>query len=209
MIWPPSGSVPFVLYKSLLFCCMEMKKFGIVIAIALATCPVLADSSWESGWGRTVVGASDHCAILRSGNDLLRCDGVSFIGNDISKPQKATLVFACFTSGVFASLSHGKVSDKVLTYEFQDDTGQFHASDDHRVQSQVRTSFPSSNRTPLWIYRAVSFDRQIEQLSFSLNDGEVRGQFPFNDSDRILYQQFFLDQCAIDLTQLQDPKLSE
>ena len=134
----------------------------------------------------------------------MRCDGESFFGDGTSRPQRSTLVFACFVGNLFSSLSHAMVKNEVLTYRFDDNTGETMANNDHLVKSRIRTNFPSSTRVPLWIIRNVSFDRQIEKLEFSLNSGEVRGVFEFNDSDRSVFKQFFLAGCAPDLSRLQN-----
>lgn len=167
-----------------------------MIKVNLISLVILAMTMVDANAQTRVFGTIDHvtrnCDIRTSGVTVLRCVGRSHNSNDQSRMQMATLIFKCSMNKLSMSLGHAAVVDEVRVYTFEDNQSQVERNDGHIRVSKVRTGFTDSrSAAPRWIYLNVTRPVSIESLNFSLNGGEVEGEFQFDASDRRLFLMYF------------------
>ncbi len=170
----------------------NVKRFCLIALVLLATIISIAGANAQAREFVTIDHVANNCDIRTAGLTVLRCSGRSYNSQSPSQTQMATLVFACIRNKLSISLGHAGVADEVLSYAFTDSQQRDKKSDDHSRISRIRTGYSDSNSAvPHWIYFNVTHHNPIDWLRFSLNRGEVAGEFNFDTSDRRLFLMYF------------------
>ena len=178
----------------------------VLIGLSAAYIPgdVFAES-WSTWSGSRTLAQSSNCIIVDAGTTVLRCQGASHLGKERVTAQSASLIYACVFGKLSLSLRHAMVGDKVLSHRFEQGSGNGIEGTEQVRKSRVRTGFwEQTHPAALWVYRNVLSNARDDALHFSLNGGEVMGEFNFDDSDRALFEKFFSERCQRNSEKLLD-----